>query len=234
MTHLTIPSLRLTRFILTICLAMSTLVISGVLTPRVAQAANQADLWFYITNDKAQDLQELLKAGLNPNTLNNKQQPALMQAVRDQSWNAFDVLLANPKTDVNLGNQFDETPLMYVALVGDATRAQKLIARGAKVNKNGWTPLHYASVKGQAQVVKLLLENGAQVNEISPQGDTALLLAVQTESMETVQLLIHAGADPLASNLKAQDSIDMARLKGKDALAQALEKIVQDRKTKQQ
>jgi len=156
-----------------------------------------------------------------------------MQAVRDQSWKSFDVLLANPKTDVNLENQFGETALMYVALLGDTARAQKLIARGAKVNKEGWTPLHYASTKGQAAMVKLLLANGALPNDISPEGNTALIMAVQTDSLETVQLLINAGADPSASNLKAQDSIDMARLKGKDALARALEKLVQDRKLKQ-
>jgi len=198
-----------------------------------AEAANRSDFWFYISNDKYEDIQELLRAGVNPNSVNNKQQPALMQAVRDQSWKSFDVLLANPKTDVNLENQFGETALMYVALLGDTARAQKLIARGAKVNKEGWTPLHYASTKGQAAMVKLLLANGALPNDISPEGNTALIMAVQTDSLETVQLLINAGADPSASNLKAQDSIDMARLKGKDALARALEKLVQDRKLKQ-
>jgi ankyrin repeat protein len=198
-----------------------------------ALAANQSDLWFYITNDKDSDVQALLKAGLNPNTINNKQQPALMQAVRDQAMKTFDVLLANPKTDVNLENQFGETALMYVALLGDTTRAQRLIARGAKVNKEGWTPLHYASTKGEAAMVKLLLSNGALPNDISPEGNTALFMAVQTDSLETVQLLINAGADPSASNLKAQDSIDMARLKGKEALARALEKVVQERKLKQ-
>ncbi len=198
-----------------------------------AQAANKSDLWFYVANDKYEDVQELLKAGLNPNSINNKQQPALMQAVRDQAWKTFDVLLANPQTDVNLENQFGESALMYVALLGDTARAQKLIARGAKVNKEGWTPLQYASTKGQAPMVKLLLANGALPNEISPEGNTALFMAVQTESLETVQLLINAGADPTASNLKAQDSIDMARLKGKDALARALEKVAQERKLKQ-
>ena len=196
-------------------------------------AANQSDLWFYITNDKYQDVQDLLKSGLDPNTINNKQQPALMQAVRDQAWKTFDVLLANPRTDVNLANQFGETPLMYVALLGDVPRAKKLLARGAHVNKDGWTPLHYASTKGQATMVNLLLASGALPNEISPEGNTALFMAVQTDSLETVQLLINAGADPSASNLKAQDSIDMARMKGKDALARALEKVAQERKMKQ-
>jgi ankyrin repeat protein len=197
-------------------------------------AANQSDLWFYITNDKYEDVQDLLKKGLNPNTINNKQQPALMQSVRDQAMKTFDVLLANPKTDVNQENQFGESALMYIALIGDISRAERLIARGAKINKEGWTPLHYASTKGQAAMVKLLLSKGALPNDISPEGNTALFMAVQTENLETVQLLINAGADPTASNLKAQDSIDMARLKGKDALARALEKVAQERKLKQQ
>lgn len=196
-------------------------------------AANKSDFWFYITNDKYEDVQELLRTGVSPNMINNKQQPALMQAVRDQAWKSFDVLLANPNTNVNQENQFGETALMYVALLGDTTRAQKLISRGAKVNKEGWTPLHYASTKGQAAMVRLLLSQGALPNDISPEGNTALFMAVQTDSLETVQLLINAGADPSASNLKAQDSIDMARLKGKDALARALEKVVQERKLKQ-
>jgi len=212
---------------------LASVVLLGCLVSH-AQAANQSDLWFYITNDKYEDVQDLLKKGLNPNTINNKQQPALMQAVRDQAMKTFDVLLANPKTDVNQENQFGETALMYIALLGDVARAQKLIARGAKVNKEGWTPLHYASTKGQVAMVKLLLTNGALPNDISPEGNTALFMAVQTESLETVQLLINAGADPTASNLKAQDSIDMARLKGKEALARALEKVAQERKLKQQ
>ena len=122
---------------------------------------------------------------------------------------------------------------MMAALKGHDELVRKLIARGADVNKPGWTPLHYASTKGHATMVNLLLASGALPNEISPEGNTALFMAVQTDSLETVQLLISAGADPTASNLKAQDSIDMARLKGKDALARALEKVAQERKLKQ-
>ena len=216
-----------------ISLIVPALLLTSMVTSNVL-AANQSDLWFYITNDKYEDVQDLLKKGLNPNTINNKQQPALMQSVRDQAMKTFDVLLANPKTDVNQENQFGESALMYIALIGDISRAERLIARGAKINKEGWTPLHYASTKGQAAMVKLLLSKGALPNDISPEGNTALFMAVQTENLETVQLLINAGADPTASNLKAQDSIDMARLKGKDALARALEKVAQERKLKQQ
>ena len=131
-------------------------------------------------------------------------------------------------------NQYGENPLMYVALVGDVPRVKQMIARGAKVNKDGWTPLHYAAVRGRAEVAKALLGNGALPNELSPEGDTALILAVRADSVETVQALVNGGADPSLSNLKAQDAIDVARARGKEDLAKALEKIVASRKSKQQ
>ena len=108
-----------------------------------------------------------------------------------------------------------------------------MVSRGAKVNKEGWTPLHYAAVKARAEVAKFLLANGALPNELSPEGDTALILAVRADSVETVQVLINGGADPSLSNLKAQDAIDVARSRGKEELAKALEKIVENRKAKQ-
>ncbi|HBI83681.1 MAG TPA: hypothetical protein DDY24_08135 [Alcaligenaceae bacterium] len=195
-----------------------------------SEAANEKDLWVYVTNDKSDDLIELLNRGLDPNTVNKNNQPALIQAVRDGSWKVFDALLASPKINVNQLNQLGESPLMYVALVGDLPRAQKLIALGANVNKSDWTPLHYASIKGRANIAKLLLSKGADPNEVAPTGDTALILAVQSDNIETVQLLLNAGADPSASNFKAQDAVEIARMKGKNDLAAALEKIAEKRR----
>lgn len=192
-------------------------------------AANEQDIWVYVTNDKVSELNELLNRGLNPNIRTKQQQPALIQAVRDGSWNVFDALLARPDINVNELNPLGESPLMYVALVGDLPRTQKLVSKGAKVNKEDWTPLHYASIKGQVKVIQFLLANGANPNEIAPTGDTPLILAVQSDSVEAVQLLLNAGADPSASNFKAQDAADIARSKGREDLAVALEKIAEKR-----
>ena len=213
---------------------MALLTLGITLQSSLVQAANEKDFWFYVTNDKTEDIAELLSRGFDPNALNKNQQPALIQAVRDGSWKAFDLLLSNPKINVNQQNPFGESALMYVSLVGDLPRAQKLIDMGAKSDQDGWSPLHYASIKGRTNIVRLLLAKGARPNEISPTGDTPLILAVQSDSIETVQLLLNAGADPLASNLKAQDAIDMARLKGKEDLAVSLEKIAEKRQARQQ
>jgi ankyrin repeat protein len=188
----------------------------------------------YVTNDNVASVKALLASGFDPNTRSPNQQTGLIQATRDGAWQVFDTLLASPKVNVNAANQYNETPLMYVALIGDLPRVKALVAKGAKVNKEGWTPLHYAAVKANATVAKFLLENGALPNELTPEGDTALILAVRADSVETVQVLINGGADPSFSNLKAQDAIDVARSRGKEDLAKALEKIVANRKLKPQ
>jgi ankyrin repeat protein len=199
-----------------------------------ANAANTKDYWVYVANDNVAAVKELLVSGFDPNTRSPNQQTGLIQATRDGAWQVFDVLLEAPKVNVNAANQYNETPLMYVALIGDLARLKRLIAIGAKVNKEGWTPLHYAAVKARAEVTKVLLQSGALPNELSPEGDTALILAVRADSVDTVQALINGGADPSLSNLKAQDAIDVARSRGKEDLAKALEKVVENRKLKKQ
>jgi len=172
-----------------------------------ANAADPKDFWFYIINDHDQQLKDLLRRGMDPNRKSPNQQTPLTLAARENSWKAFDVLLASPKIDVNLPNAHNETPLMYTALVGDLPRTQQILSKGAKVNQPGWSALHYAAIKGHSKIVALLISKGASVNEHSLDGDTPLILAVRSGNTDTVQALIKAGADPLLSNFKAQNAI---------------------------
>jgi len=197
-------------------------------------AADPKDFWFYIINDHDQQLRDLLRRGMDPNRKSPNQQTPLTMAAREDSWKAFDVLLASPKIDVNLPNAYDETPLMYTALLGDLPRSQKLLSMGAKVNQAGWSALHYAAIKGHSKIVAMLITKGANVNEPSPDGDTPLILAVRSDDVDTVQALIRAGADPLLSNFKAQNAIETAQSEGRRSLAAALEKIVAGRKSRAQ
>jgi ankyrin repeat protein len=196
-------------------------------------AAAVKEYWLMIKNDRDSEMRELFRTGFNPNRKNPDQQPALIYAAREDSWRAFDLLLAHPKIDINLANQYNETPIMYTALLGDLVRTQKLIEKGANLSQPGWNALHYATVKNQLPVMKLLIAKGASIDEVNPDGDTALMLAVRNGNIEVIQVLINAGADPTASNFKAQNSIEIARDKGNAPLAQSLEKIARERRAKQ-
>ncbi|MVW79913.1 ankyrin repeat domain-containing protein [Bordetella sp. 02P26C-1] len=196
----------------------------------MAQAAQPDSVpgnwWFYIHNDKASDLQALLRQGANPNVLYKNGQPALMRAVVDGAWNVFDVLAADPRTDLNAVNPANETALMYLAVAGDTERARKLINRGAQVNRLGWTPLHYAASKGHIQTAKLLLAHNAMVNAPSPEGTTPIMMAALSGNREMVKLLMDAGADVTTRNLKGQNAADWAYTAKQGKLGDELTKLI--------
>lgn len=199
-----------------------------------SMAQRVEDLWVYVRNDRADDVQALLARGMDPNTRTNQGNPILMQAVRDGAWAVFDTVLANPKADVLIMNAYQETPLMYVSLVGDLPRAKKLVSMGAQVNHLGWTPLHYAAAKGQLPVVQFLLAQGAMPNAPAPDGSSPILMAAQAGAFDTVQALLAAGADPAAVNSKGDDAPTAARDRGHDKLADALDAVIAKRRANRQ
>ncbi len=187
-----------------------------------AQVAVPAAWWPDINNNRTADIETMLNAGANPNALDSQREPSIMLAVRHKAWGVFDALAADPKTDVNIVNRLDETPLMYLAIVGQTDRARALIRRGAKVNRLGWTPLHYAASTGKVETAKMLLTHKAIVNAPSPDGTTPLMMAALSGSKAMVQLLLDHGADVTTRNLKGQSAADWARAKGHAELADEL------------
>jgi len=137
------------------------------------------------------------------------------------------VLLEHPELDVRVTNASNESPLMYLAIVGDTARAKRLIARGAAVNRLGWTPLHYAASRGQAQTLQLLLAHQAIVNAPAPDGTSPLMMAAYSGSAQAVQLLLDAGADATMRNLPGRNAVDWAHSAGHTVLAQKLDALLE-------
>ena len=195
-----------------------------------AYAQSVEDLWVHVRNDRVPQVQRLLDQGLDPNTRDGRGNPIIMQAVRDNAWGVFDLVLANPKTDILIMNGHQETPLMYVSLVGDLDRAKQLVAKGAQINHLGWTPLHYAASTNQLVVVQYLLEQGAMPNAPAPDGSSPIMMAAQAGARDTVQVLLEAGADPSAINTNGIDAARAARNRGHTRLADALDKVIAERR----
>jgi len=197
--------------------------------PVTSSAQNPDELWIYVQNDRASQVKSLLDRGLDPNSRTGLGNPILMQAVRDDSWAVFDLILEQPGTEINILNGYQETPLMYVSIVGDLNRAKRLVAKGAEFNHLGWTPLHYAASKGHVDIVKYLLSIGAMPNAPAPDGTSPIMMAARSGSLDAVQVLLNAGADPAAININGENAVTSARDNGHTTLAESLSKVIAKR-----
>jgi ankyrin repeat protein len=170
-------------------------------------------------------VQRLLQRGMDPNTRDEKGQPALTLALRDGAFPLAEALLASPQVDVDATNAAGETPLMMAALKGQTEWMTRLLARGAKVQRPGWSPVLYAASAPEPQALALLLDKGAPVDARSPNGSTPLMMAAKYGSERSVDLLLSRGADPAALNDRQLTAADFARQAGREALAERLAKL---------
>ncbi len=106
--------------------------------------------------------------------------------------------------DINKHGQDGETPLTAACRDGDAEMAcenhhtktvSALLQHGAKSNsqgrRGGFGPLFLAAKTGIPEMVEVLLEKGADVNKTSRDGQTALFVA---KNDDTVKMLLEHGA----------------------------------------
>ena len=176
----------------------------------LANAGSYEDFFAAIRQDNPAVIQNLLRRGFDPNTLNPAGLTGLYLALREPSPKVAEVLIASPKTDVNILNSKDESALMLAALKNHEALAEKLIKKGADVNKTGWTPLHYAASNGNMAIISLLLENNAYIDAESPNGTTPLMMAAFYGTPAAVKLLLESGADAKLKNQLGLTAIDFA------------------------
>jgi hypothetical protein len=186
-------------------------------------ADSGVDFFRAVQVDDAGTVRALLARGFDPNALDEHGQNGLFVALRDASPKVATTLLAHPAIRVDAANASDETPLMMAALRGEVEWAERLLARGARVNRPGWGPLHYAACSSEPAVVALLLARGADIEAASANRTTPLMMAARYGTEGTVDLLLERGASPRARNDKGLDAAAFARLAGRDRLASRLE-----------
>jgi len=183
---------------------------------------DSVDFFRAVNVDNADAVARMLAAGLDPNQLDPRGQPALMVALQGESLKVAKVLWDAKGIQIDVRNHAGETPLMMAALKAEVDAATALVAHGAAVQKDGWSPLHYAATGGSAAIVKLLLAKGAPLEARSPNGSTPLMMAARYGNEEAVDALLAAGADRSAKNDLGMDASAFAASGGRDKLAARL------------
>jgi uncharacterized protein len=187
-----------------------------------AHAGSFEDFFKAAAIDNESAVVALALRGFDLNTLSEKGEPALIVALREDSLKVANFLLTQRSVKVELRNAQGESPLMIAAIKGHLGPAQRLIQRGAEVNKTGWTPLHYAASRAEAdsvEMVRLLLEHHAYIDAESPNRSTPLMLAAMYGHANVVRLLLEEGADPSLRNEQGLSAVDFARRADRGDLA---------------
>jgi ankyrin repeat protein len=140
----------------------------------------------------------LLRAGANPNAVNDLGVPPLVLACTNGSAKVVARLLAGgAKADGAL--RTGESALMTAARGGSVDIVQLLLAHHANVNAaervRGQTALMWAAAASHPDVVELLIRSGADVHARSTRGSTPLLFAARSGDLASARALVTGGAD---------------------------------------
>lgn len=187
-----------------------------------AMAGSYDDFFTAIKRDHRHTVEALLQRGFDPNAVDETGQPGIIAALLNESYEAADALATSDRLQLEAVNHSGETALMMASLRGQAALVQRLLQRGAAVNRTGWSPLHYAATAPDETPMKLLLAHGATVDARSPNGTTPLMMAADYGPSACVDLLLAAGARVDLKNDLGLTATDFARQRGRDRLADQL------------
>ena len=156
----------------------------------------------------------LLKLGADANAQNQSGRTPLMDAVASGELEVAGRLLEHQHTRVNQVDHSGQSALHLLLADGPYRISMSMLERlakgGADLNQpvpfTGRPPLIYY-IKHWPQVAQALLAVGANPNLVTDRGDTALLQAVESGSIETVKLFLRANPDLSISGIKGPDGV---------------------------
>lgn len=181
----------------------------ALLIPALASAGAYEDMEEAMIRGDSGAAINLIKRGVDVNTVDKAGNSLLIQAVRRDIPELFDYLLLR-RAKLNVRNRNGETALSLAAYTGKLQFVQRLVEAGAEVNFYGWSPLTYAAYNGHTAIVDYLLKRGAEINARTENGSTALFFAARFGHIEVIKLLLKNKADPTLANENGDTAIDWA------------------------
>ncbi|MBK7422633.1 MAG: ankyrin repeat domain-containing protein [Propionivibrio sp.] len=181
----------------------------ALLLPALASAGAYEDMEEALIRGDSGAAINLIKRGVDVNTVDKAGNTLLIQAVRRDVPELFDYLLLR-RAKLNVRNRNGETALSLAAYTGKLQYVQRLVEAGADVNFYGWSPLTYAAYNGHTAIVDYLLKRGAEINATTENGSSALFFAARFGHIEVIKLLLKNKADPTLANENGDTAIDWA------------------------
>jgi ankyrin repeat protein len=181
----------------------------------------------------------LLKAGANVHARDSDGKTALLHAASSarESKAKLKALLA-AGADITVKDRHGLDILMFACYPGGNVPAiEFLLAKNVSVtrrNNDGCTALIYAATDSNPAVAALLLKAGADVNARGTDGRTTLMSAVTgAGTIDTIRILLEAGADPSLKDDSGLTALDMVR-KYDDEEARLMAKMLSEAEKKRQ
>ncbi|WP_353189340.1 ankyrin repeat domain-containing protein [Pandoraea pnomenusa] len=199
-------------------------VLSMTLTACATAATSNPALIKAVVFNDTKEIAKALKAGVDPNSKDEKGNPLLVIAMREKSVDVAKLLINDKRTDLDATNAAGENAMMMAALEGLTPMVKLLIDKEAEVNKKGWAPLHYAATNGHDDIVQILLDASAYVDAESPNGTTPLMMAARGGHITTCKVLLDGGADVRLKNQIGMSAIDFANQAHQKEIADGLSK----------
>ena len=186
-----------------------------------ARAGVYEEMLDAVNNDDERSVAELLKRGMDVNTVGPNGDSVLMVAARHGKPGMVKTVLdARPR--INVRNAFGETALMLAVFQGHTEVVRQLLTRGAEVNHSGWTPLMYAAARDRVEIARILISQGAQPNAQAENGTTALMMAAREGHLKMVLVLLEHGAELNQKTPAGYTALGMARGNGRRDVVEML------------
>ena len=210
----------------------------------VKEADGTTALHYAVRNNDVALVDRLIRAGADARAVTRYGVTAMSLACENGSAPVVERLL-KAGVSVNATGRLGETALHLCARTGDPDAVKILVSHGASVdtieNWRGQTPLMWAAAEGHGAAMRVLIEAGADVNARSsivvwerqrteeprdkwlpPGGLTPLLFAARDGRVESVKILLEAGADPNVVDPDRHTSMILALMNGHVDVARAL------------